>query len=45
VFKQGTTYERGDMVTWAGSLWHCNTTTTTKPAPGDWKPGRYLSLV
>ena len=24
-------YERGDTVTWAGSLWHCNEPTTTKP--------------
>jgi integrin beta 3 len=28
------TYERGDGVTWAGSEWHCNETTTTKPGEG-----------
>lgn len=27
-------YERGDCVTWAGSEWHCNAATTTKPGEG-----------
>ena len=30
----GKTYERGDGVTWAGSEWHCNEPTTTKPGDG-----------
>ncbi|MEH3577790.1 hypothetical protein POW01_01910 [Enterobacter cloacae] len=35
VFKAGKAYEPGDTVTWAGSLWHCNETTTDKPGePG-----------
>ena len=36
VFKEGTQYERGDMVTWAGSLWHCDKATTAKPGTEDW---------
>lgn len=24
-------YEPGDLVTWAGAMWHCNTTTHSKP--------------
>jgi integrin beta 3 len=31
VYVEGKTYERGDRVTWAGSEWHANETTTTKP--------------
>lgn len=27
-------YARGDSVTWAGSEWHCNEPTTTKPGDG-----------
>lgn len=34
VFKEGGAYERGDTVTWAGSLWHCNATTTDRPGEG-----------
>lgn len=34
VFKEGQTYELGDMVTWAGSLWHCSTDTADKPGEG-----------
>jgi hypothetical protein len=34
VYVQGTTYERGDVVTWAGSLWHANADTTTRPGDG-----------
>lgn len=30
VFKEGA-YERGDTVTWDGSLWHANTDTDEKP--------------
>jgi integrin beta 3 len=28
------TYERGDCVTYSGSEWHCNATTTAKPGDG-----------
>ncbi len=31
VWQEGQTYERGDTATWAGSTWHCNETTTSKP--------------
>lgn len=31
VFVDGKTYELGDVVTWAGSMWHAQETTTTKP--------------
>jgi len=31
VFKEGETYQRGDTVTWGGSLWHCDADTTDKP--------------
>ena len=34
VWTDGRTYELGDSVTWAGSEWHCHTTTTTKPGDG-----------
>ncbi|MEM5403779.1 hypothetical protein [Paraburkholderia unamae] len=34
VYEQGRTYEPGDIVTWAGSMWHCNATTTDKPDAG-----------
>ncbi|SAL03104.1 hypothetical protein AWB78_06508 [Caballeronia calidae] len=34
VYRGGETYRRGDVVTWAGSLWHCNATTDTKPDAG-----------
>jgi hypothetical protein len=34
VFKDGQTYERGDMVTWGGSLWHCDEMTGGKPIEG-----------
>ncbi len=33
VWRQGT-YERGELATWAGSVWHCNETTTEKPGDG-----------
>lgn len=31
VFKDGESYQAGDTVTWAGSLWHCDAETTDKP--------------
>jgi len=34
VFKDGECYEKGDTVTWAGSLWHCNAETKDKPGEG-----------
>jgi hypothetical protein len=34
VWVEGHTYEPGDGVTWAGSEWHCQATTTTKPGDG-----------
>lgn len=34
VFREGTTYERGDNVTQGGSTWHANETTTEKPGEG-----------
>jgi len=37
VWREGE-YERGDVVSWGGSSWHCQRTTTEKPAYGcaDW---------
>ena len=39
VFRDGEEYARGDMVTWAGSLWHADKSTSEKPdAPdGGWR--------
>ena len=40
VFKEGTTYCRGDMVSFGGSIWHCaEPSTITKPGQGNpaWK--------
>lgn len=34
VYVEGKTYDRGDRVTWGGSEWHCNDTTTAKPGDG-----------
>jgi hypothetical protein len=34
VFKEGTTYQPGDMVTHGGSLWHANEETAAKPGDG-----------
>jgi integrin beta 3 len=31
VFSDGEAYQRGDMVTWGGSLWHCDAPTVDKP--------------
>jgi hypothetical protein len=38
VYQDGKGYERGHLVTWAGSSWHCNTATSSKPGDGspDW---------
>ena len=35
IWKDGNEYEHGDVVTWAGSSWHCQTDTTDKPGTGD----------
>lgn len=34
VFQEGHTYERGDLATWGGSVWHCNAETGEKPGDG-----------
>lgn len=34
VFIDGQAYDRGQLVTCAGSSWHCNEPTTTKPGDG-----------
>lgn len=34
VYQEGQTYEKGHLVTWAGSSWHCNEPTTSKPGDG-----------
>jgi hypothetical protein len=34
VWKEGTTYQPGDMVTHGGSLWHANEATAAKPGEG-----------
>jgi hypothetical protein len=34
VFVDGQTYDRGQLVTWAGAAWHCNESTPTKPGEG-----------
>ena len=31
VYQTGHVYEEGDVCTWAGSLWHCNEPTDSKP--------------
>jgi hypothetical protein len=38
VFLAGQDYTPGDLVTWAGSAWHCKAATTAKPgeAAADW---------
>lgn len=35
VFKEGETYERGDLVTWGGSLHHCDEAKGMKPGGPD----------
>ena len=34
VYIEGKSYEHGDLVTWGGSQWHCDSETTTKPGDG-----------
>lgn len=34
VYQDGKNYELGHLVTWAGSSWHCNEPTTSKPGDG-----------
>lgn len=34
VYVDGRSYDRGELVTYAGSTWHCNEPTTTKPGDG-----------
>lgn len=34
VYQEGKSYSLGDTVTWAGSTWHCQDATTTKPGEG-----------
>lgn len=34
VFRQGDPYEHGDMVSFGGSVWHCNAVTDEKPGDG-----------
>jgi hypothetical protein len=36
VYKEGEAYERGDLVTWGGSVWHCDKATNAKPGTDDW---------
>lgn len=33
-FSEGQSYAKGDTVTWAGSLWHCNEDSVEKPGEG-----------
>ena len=35
VFREAETYERGDLVTWAGSTWHCDEPKGLKPGVAD----------
>jgi len=42
VYVVGKVYDTGDCVTWAGSLWHCNAETTTRP--GDGSPAWTLAV-
>lgn len=39
VWKEGVNYQKGDTVTWGGSLWHCEKDTAEKPSEGHecWK--------
>jgi hypothetical protein len=36
VYKEGDEYVPGDMVTWGGSLWHCDAGTKDKPGTDGW---------
>ena len=35
-YAAGKTYQSGDMVTWGGSLWHCDKPTAETPGGGGW---------
>lgn len=35
IYRPGTPYSKGDMVTWEGSSWLCTEATTRKPGEGD----------
>jgi hypothetical protein len=35
LFKEGTVYAKGDVVTWAGHMWVCKQETDAKPVEGD----------
>lgn len=37
VFKEGAEYERGDVVTWGGSMWIAQTFTKNKPGDDGWR--------
>jgi integrin beta 3 len=34
VYREADSYQRGDMATFGGSLWHCNADTGDKPGDG-----------
>jgi len=34
VYQDGKSYDIGNLVTWGGSMWHANESTTTKPGEG-----------
>ena len=34
LFVEGREYDRGDVVTWNGSMWHCNEATSSHPREG-----------
>ncbi len=36
VYSEGTEYKKGDTVTWAGSVYHCNKDTSDKPGTDNW---------
>lgn len=36
VYKEADSYVPGDMVTWGGSLWHCDAETKDKPGTDAW---------
>lgn len=35
IFKAGNKYQKGDAVTWGGSLWHCDEPNENKPGEGE----------
>lgn len=37
VYKAGETYQRGDAVSWGGSLFIAQTATTAQPETADWR--------